>query len=76
VPCGLTGPARAQLQTLLSQRVRAQPVVPGPGPAVWVEPTLYGEVRFLEWTRAGHLRGARFHGLLEAPPAVRLCPLD
>jgi hypothetical protein len=51
--------------------VTAPGAAPG-SPAVWVEPHLYGAVRFLAWTRAGHRRGARFHGLPEAPAAVRL----
>ena len=30
----------------------------------WVEPELFCQVRFLEWTHAGRLRGASFQSLL------------
>jgi hypothetical protein len=64
---GVSSTLRAPLQAALAARVRAQPVVSCPEPAVWVEPELYCQVRFLEWTHAGRLRGASFHQLLSAP---------
>ncbi len=66
---GFSGSVRTQLQPLLAQRVRSQPVVPCPRRAVWVEPDLYCQVRFLEWTRGGRLRGTSFQRLFEAPVA-------
>jgi ATP-dependent DNA ligase len=62
---GFTMAARVQLQTQLAARVRPTPVVPCSVPGVWVEPTLFCMVRFLEWTRQGYLRGARYRGLLD-----------
>jgi bifunctional non-homologous end joining protein LigD len=67
---GFTDIVRAQLDKLLATRARCQPVVACPSGAMGVEPDLYCQVRFLEWTHAGHLRGASFQGLLDAasPP--------
>ena len=64
---GFRPAARADLSALLATRVRPRPVVPCPGRGVWVEPDLFCQVRFLEWTRAGRLRGASFQGLLGRP---------
>jgi len=62
---GFRKEVRTRLNALLSKRQRRQPVVPCPHPqAVGVEPDLYCQVRFLEWTRQGHLRGASFQRLL------------
>ena len=61
---GFTSRSRAHLQALLNSRRRPQPVVPCPYPAVGVEPDVYCLVRFLDWTRHGHLRGASFQRLL------------
>ena len=69
---GLGGAVRRQLAGLLAGRVRPRPAVPCPGRAVWVDPDVYCRVRFLGWTPAGGLRGARFGGLLGpggGPPA-------
>ena len=73
---GLGGPVRRQLAGLLAGRARPRPAVPCPGRAVWVDPAVYGRVRFRGWTPAGRLRGARFGGLLgpgggPPPPAGR-----
>jgi ATP-dependent DNA ligase len=67
VHSGFTSALRVRLHALLTARVRARPVVSYPTKAVWVEPELYCQVRFLEWTPAGLLRGASFHRLLAAP---------
>jgi bifunctional non-homologous end joining protein LigD len=71
---GLTDAARLQLGTLLAPRVCAKPVVSCPVSATWVRPELYCQVRFLEWTAGGRLRGACFAGLIENPacPAAGL----
>jgi bifunctional non-homologous end joining protein LigD len=62
---GLTDTVREHLAKVLAARVRCQPVVDCPTGAVGVEPDLYCQVRYLEWTHAGHLRGASFLRLLE-----------
>jgi bifunctional non-homologous end joining protein LigD/DNA ligase-1 len=67
VRSGFGGPERRRLQGLLQQRIRVRPVVECPCRGIWVEPELYCRIGFLEWTRAGRLRGARFRGLLAAP---------
>jgi bifunctional non-homologous end joining protein LigD/DNA ligase-1 len=64
---GLRGPVRRRLAELLAGRVRARPVVPCPGPAVWVEPGVYCWVQCLGWTPAARRRGARFLGLIDSP---------
>ena len=61
---GFSSRSRGQLQALLDQRRRPLPPVSCPYPAVGVEPDLYCLVRFLDWTRHGHLRGASFQRLL------------
>ncbi len=66
---GFSAANRDQLQTLLARRVRAQPVVPCPHRGVWIEPDLFCQVRFLEWTTNGRLRGASFQRLLGLPSA-------
>ena len=63
--CGWTGPQKAQLGSLLASRIRAQPVVPCPKKARWVEPDLYCRVQFLQRTLRGRLRGASFRGLID-----------
>ncbi len=72
---GFSGPVRAQLPPLLARRVRSQPVASCPHRGIWVEPDLYCQVRFLEWTRGGRLRGASFQRLLEAPVAEPELPV-
>jgi len=51
----------------LATHIREQAVVPCPERATWVEPELFCQVRFLEWTHAGRLRGASFQSLLCQP---------
>jgi ATP-dependent DNA ligase len=68
---GFTGLQRSQLATQLAGNVRVRPVVPCSERAVWVEPELYCEVRFLEWTCGGRLRGASFARLLQDASATR-----
>jgi bifunctional non-homologous end joining protein LigD len=62
---GFTDTVRAQLSDLLLKRRRPQPVVPCPAGTVGVEPDLHCQVRFLEWTHTGRLRGASFQRLLD-----------
>jgi DNA ligase D-like protein (predicted ligase) len=61
---GFTSAMHAQLSALLATHIREQAVVPCPERATWVEPELFCQVRFLEWTHAGRLRGASFQSLL------------
>ena len=61
---GFTEEAKEQLLQRLSRQSRHEPVVPCPKRARWVEPELYCQVRFLEWTNGGRLRGAHFRGLI------------
>jgi ATP-dependent DNA ligase len=61
---GFTNQDRRHLQPLFAGLRRDKPVVACPRRAVWVEPIRYCQVRFLEWTRAGRLRGASFLRLL------------
>ena len=63
--CGWTRAQKAQLGSLLASRIRAQPVVPCPKKAQWVEPDLYCRVQFLQRTPSGRLRGASFRGLID-----------
>jgi bifunctional non-homologous end joining protein LigD len=62
---GFTSAGRTELQRLLAPRVRARPVLPCGRGVVAVVPDLYCQVRFLEWTAAGRLRGASFQRLLD-----------
>jgi bifunctional non-homologous end joining protein LigD len=63
---GFSREAKWQLAQLLRTRLRPVPVVPcARKRALWVEPEVYCEVRFLEWTAHGRLRGAHFRGLLD-----------
>jgi ATP-dependent DNA ligase len=61
---GLGDCTRDRLRALLTERVREQPVVPCPVRGVWVQPELYCQVQYQEWTARGHLRYARFQRLL------------
>jgi DNA ligase D-like protein (predicted ligase) len=64
---GFTDEAKAHLAQLLSrQPCRPQPIVPCPKRARWIEPALYCQVRFLEWTSHGRLRGAHYRGLIDS----------
>ncbi len=62
VRTGFTDQERLRLAALLATRGRSRPVVRCPHPGLWVEPDLICLVNYLEWTRAGRLRGASFHG--------------
>ena len=64
---GITDQDRRRLAAVLAGRGSARPVVGCPHKGLWVKPDLVCEVNYLEWTRAGHLRGASFHGMLAAP---------
>lgn len=61
---GFTEAAKEQLIPKLSRHLRHGPIVPCPKRARWVEPELYCQVRFLEWTEGGRLRGAHFRGVI------------
>ncbi|HEV3345127.1 MAG TPA: hypothetical protein VG125_32420 [Pirellulales bacterium] len=63
---GFTVAAKVELAQLLARQPRSGPVVPCPKRANWVEPELYCQVRFLEWTKNGRLRGAHYRGLIQA----------
>ena len=63
---GWTDEAQAQLAPLLCRQPRSAPVVPCPKAAKWIEPDVYCQVRFLEWTARGRLRGAHFRGLIQS----------
>jgi DNA ligase D-like protein (predicted ligase) len=73
VRTGFTQQSRAELQGLLASRVCARPLVACPKRGHWVKPGVYCQVRFLEWTRSGRLRGASFERLLRYDEAG-LCP--
>lgn len=63
---GFTQQARRQLAPRLRELTRSRPAVACPKRAAWVEPHIYCEVRFLERTQSGRLRGASFRALLES----------
>jgi ATP-dependent DNA ligase len=67
VRMGLSDQERRRLPAVLSGYGRARPVVPCPHRGLWLEPELLCAVNHLDWTRAGRLRGASFHGWLKAP---------
>jgi DNA ligase D-like protein (predicted ligase) len=62
---GFTQEAKRQLAPRLPSLVRSQPAVACSKRACWVEPEIYCEVRFLERTARGRLRGAHYRGLIE-----------
>ena len=62
---GFTQDAKTQLAQRLGPLGRSQPAVPCAKRASWVEPQIYCEVRFLEWTARGRLRGAHYRGLVD-----------
>lgn len=64
---GFTQQAARQLTPRLGQLRRQHPAVACPKQAVWVEPQIYCEVRFLERTPGGRLRGAHFRSLIDSP---------
>jgi len=67
VRTGFTDQERRRLPAVLAGRGRTRAVVHCPHRGLWVEPDLFCQVNYVEWTRAGRLRGASFHGLLAAP---------
>ena len=67
VRTGFSDHDRRRLAAVMAGRGRARPVVPCPHRGFWLEPELLCQVNYLEWTRAGRLRGASFHGWLAAP---------
>src|ERR1022692_3415261 len=64
VRTGFTDQDRRRLPALLAGRGRTRPGVGCPHRGLRVEPELLCQVNYLEWTRAGRLRGASFHGML------------
>ena len=64
VRTGFTDHDRRRLPEVLGGRERSRPVVPCPYRGVWVQPSVLCQVNYLEWTRAGRLRGASFHSLI------------
>jgi ATP-dependent DNA ligase len=76
IHAGFTSAVNAQLNAQLVTRIRSQPVVRCPEHATWVQPELYCQVRFLEWTRAGRLRGASFERLLSVQEQIHLPSSD
>ena len=64
VRTGFTDHDRRRLPEVLGGRERSRPVVPCPHRGLWVQPDLLCQVNYLEWTRAGRLRGASFHSLI------------
>lgn len=65
---GFTEEAKRQLAPRLEQLRCNRPAVNCPKRGVWVEPRLYCQVRFLEWTPSGRLRGAHYRGLIDPQP--------
>lgn len=69
VGTGFSEGTLAELRSLLAPLRRAAPPFSTPVPAAdaagasWVEPSVVGEVRFSEWTRAGKLRQPSWRGL-------------
>lgn len=78
VGTGFSHDDRRQLRTRLERLERQtsplaeQPKVPGLKDARWTTPRLVAEVKFTEWTKAGHVRHPSFLGLREdkAPEEV------
>ena len=68
---GFSDGVRAQTGKLLAARVRCRPVVGCPSEAVGVEPDLYCQVRFLEWTHAGRCCTAPVSALARRLRSVR-----
>ena len=66
VRTGFTELERCRLATVLAPLGRTRPVVPCRHSGLWVEPDVVCQVNYLEWTKAGRLRGASFHSLLAA----------
>ena len=62
---GLSDRERVALGQRLSKCLRARPVVPCAKNARWVEPGIFCQVQYLQWTARGRLRDASFGGLIE-----------
>jgi ATP-dependent DNA ligase len=63
---GFSQDQRWHLARLLQTRLRPEPVVPcARKRAIWIEPDVFCQVRFLEWTPHSRLRGAHFRSLLD-----------
>jgi bifunctional non-homologous end joining protein LigD len=54
----------------LASLARAQPIVPCPDSAVWIDPVQYCQVRFRSRMRDGRLQDAVFVSFLESEPAA------
>ncbi|MGQ0721245.1 MAG: non-homologous end-joining DNA ligase [Candidatus Eiseniibacteriota bacterium] len=65
VGSGWNDAKRAEVHTVLRRHLRAEPFLPAPVEATWVEPGLYCTVEFLERTEAGELRAPVFVELIE-----------
>jgi ATP-dependent DNA ligase len=66
---GLSQEVQTRLAPLLAQRIRPTPLIACRQRATWVEADLYCQVRCLERTPRGRLRGACFQGLLDEAAA-------
>jgi ATP-dependent DNA ligase len=65
VTSGFSAQQKLDLRRCLARRQRSRPVVACLKRAIWVEPDVYCQVQFLEWTAHGRLRSASFKGPLE-----------
>jgi ATP-dependent DNA ligase len=64
------GRLATELARRLASLARAQPIVPCPGTAVWVDPVQYCQVRFRSRMRDGRLQDAVFVSFLESEPSA------
>lgn len=64
VGSGIRADDRVRLNAAMRDARRESPVVESDLDAIWVEPALFCEVSFLEWTRAGSLRAPVFERLV------------
>ncbi len=65
VGSGIRTDTRARLNHELRAQTLDAPIVPSTEAAVWVEPTLFCKVSFLEFTRGGTMRAPVFEGLVD-----------
>jgi bifunctional non-homologous end joining protein LigD len=63
---GFDGSARDKMNQILRARHQKKPLVRCKEKGAWVQPGLYCQVRFLEWTRSGDLRDPVFEKLVES----------